>query len=122
MATFSVDQVKHLSPQLLLRLIDKAKAYLKKNESMQRICKENGVEVDFIDLIPICFGDLDVSARTEKVIITLNYKLLCDGDFYKDLGYLIHEITHYYDQCFGDKPTQGSDDGDYLSNPHEQKA
>lgn len=24
-------------------------------------------------------------------------------------------------QCFGDKPTQGADDGDYLSNPYEQE-
>ena len=122
MTQIPLEKVKQFSPQMLLRLINKAKEYLKKDLTWKRICEENGVDVNFIDLIPMCFGDLEVSARTEKGIITLNYKLLCDGDFYKDLGYICHECTHYYDQCFGDKPTQGSDNGDYLSNPHEEKA
>lgn len=86
------------------------------------MCKENGVDIDFIDLIPMKFGDLDVSARTEKGVITLNYKLLCDDDFYKDLGYLVHESEHYFQQCFGDGPTKGSDDGNYLDNPYEEEA
>lgn len=122
MAQIPLEEVKKIPPNLLLRLINKAKHYLKNDPTMQRICEENNVDVNFIDLIPIKFGDLDVSARTEKGVITLNYKLLCDGDFYKDLGYLCHEIRHYFQQCFGDRPTQGSDDGDYLDNKFEQEA
>lgn len=89
---------------------------------MQKLCKENNVDIDFIDLIPTIFGDLDVSARTEKGIVTLNYKLLCDGNFYSNLSYLPHEYSHFFQQCFGDKPTQGSDDGNYLDNPFEEAA
>lgn len=122
MAQIPLEEVKKIPHKLLLRLINKAKHYLKKDPTMQRICEENGVGVDFIDLIPTCFADLDVSARTDHGIVYLNYKLLCDGDFYKDLSYLPHEYTHYFQQCFGDKPTQGSNDGDYLDNKFEQEA
>jgi len=117
-----LETVKKMSPKTLLGLINKAKEYLKKDPTMQRICEENGVEVDFIDQIPTYFADLDVSARTDHGVVYLNYKLLCDGDFYKDLSYLPHEYTHYFQQCFGDKPTKGSDDGNYLDNEFEQGA
>lgn len=122
MAQFSLDEVKKLSPHFLLLIINLAKQYLKNDPVMQEMCQEKGVSTDYIDLIPIKFGDLDVSARTEKGIITLNYKLLCDGNFYKDLGYICHECKHYFDQCFSDGPTQGSDDGNYLDNEFEQAA
>lgn len=122
MPTFSIEDAKKLPPKFLLQLINKAKNYLKKDNVMQRMCAENDVDIDFIDLIPITFGDLDVSARTEKGIITLNYKLLCDGNFFNDIGYLTHEITHFFQQCFGDGPTKGSNDGNYLDNEFEQQA
>jgi hypothetical protein len=65
------------------------------------------------------FSDLDVSAKTVKGVVYLNYKLLCDGDFYKDYGYLTHEYTHALQQCTGKGPTKGSDDGEYLDNKYE---
>ena len=68
------------------------------------------------------FGNLDVSAKTEKGVIILSYKLLTDGDFFKDYSYLVHEGRHFLDQCFGEKATQSSDDGEYLHNPYEQEA
>jgi hypothetical protein len=114
-----IEVVKHFPPSILLKLINWAKDYLKKDEVMQRICEDYGVPVDYIDYIPMMFSDLDVSAKTVKGVIYLNYKLLCDGDFFKDYGYLVHEGTHHFQQCFGDKPTQGSDDGDYLDNKYE---
>jgi hypothetical protein len=86
---------------------------------MRRICEEYGVSTDYIDYIPMTFSDLDVSAKTVKGVIYLNYKLLCDGDFFNDYSYLVHEGTHHFQQCFGDKPTKGSDDGDYLDNKYE---
>lgn len=86
---------------------------------MQKICKEYGVSVDYIDYIPTMFSDLDVSAKTVKGVVYLNYKLLCDGDFFRDYSYLAHEYTHHMQQCFSDGPTQGSDDGEYLDNKYE---
>jgi hypothetical protein len=122
MATFTIEDVKKLPLEFLLQMINVAKKYLKTNEATMRMFKEKGVDIELIDLIPINFGDLDVSARTNKGIITLNYKLLCDGDFYKDFSYLIHESEHWLQQCFGDRPTKGSDTGSYLDNPYEQEA
>jgi hypothetical protein len=118
---YSIEQVKKIPPKTLLKLIERAKKYLKTNEVFQDMCKEYGVDTDIVYLIPIKFGDLDVSARTERGVITLNYKLLCDGDFFKDYHYLVHECEHYLQQCYGERSTKGADDGDYLSNSFEQE-
>lgn len=118
----SLKEVKKISPSVLLRMINKAKKYLKKDKTWIDVCKEYGETPDVIDYIPVMFGDLDVSAKTNKGIIILNYKLLCDGDFIKDFAYLIHEGTHFLQQTCNDKPTKSSDDGDYLKNEFEQEA
>jgi hypothetical protein len=118
-----IEFIKLLPPSSLVRLIERAKSYLKDDSVMLEVCSKYDLDPDFIDLIPIKFGDLDVSAKTSKGVIILNYKLLCDGDFFKDYSYLIHEITHFLDQCFGEKPTTGSNNSsDYLDNPFEQEA
>lgn len=117
----SLKTVKQMPVASLMRLINKAKKYIKDDKVWIDICKEYNVEPEIIDLIPTKFGNLDVSAKTDHGIIILNYKLLCDGDFFKDFGYLIHEYTHWFQQCFNDKATKSSDDGDYLANPYEQE-
>lgn len=102
-------------------MIDKARKHLKNDETWQKVCQEWGESPDIIDLMPIRFGNIDVSAKTDHGVITLNWRLLCDGNFTKDYSYLIHEGTHWLQQTCSDKPTKGADDGDYLSNPHEQE-
>jgi len=116
---YTLEEVRGFSPKLLLTLITNLRVYLKKNKQMQSIFNEYGVDIEEIDYIPISFSDLDVSAKTDHGIIYFNYKLLCDGDFFKDFGYGIHEITHWLQQTTGTEPTQGADDGDYLDNPFE---
>lgn len=113
--------IKKLPPKLLLRMINCAKEYLKHNEVMQKICNDYNVDINDIDYIPTTFSDLDVSAKTDHGIIYLNYKLLCDGNFFKDYGYLIHEYTHHWQQTTGNGPTKGADDGEYLENKFEQE-
>jgi hypothetical protein len=115
-------QVRKLPYKTLNRMIKKAKEYLKKNEIMQKICAEYDMDISVIDYIPTMFGNLDVSAKTDKGIVILNYKLLTDGDFFKDYSYLIHEYQHFFDQAFSSKATKSSDEGSYLDNKHEQKA
>lgn len=107
-------------PQKELRpLIEKVRARIKKDPIVKRMFEEYDVDVSEIDLIPMCFADLDVSARTDHGIIYFSTKLLEDGDFDDDDHYLVHEITHFLQQTTGNKPTQGSDEGDYLENPDE---
>src|ERR1019366_6415499 len=118
----SIEAVRKMSPKVLLKIIEKAKKYLKTNEVIIDMCKEYDLDPDIIDLVPMRFGDIDVSARTANGIITFNYKLLCDGDFIKDYQYACHEFLHYIDQCYGEKPTKVATEGDYLENPYEQKA
>lgn len=121
MKKIPIEKAKKLPPKTLLKLIQRAKNYLKKNDVFKNMCKEYNADVDVIDLIPIKFGDLDVSARTDHGVITLSWKLLSDGDFFKDYMYIVHECEHYFQQCYGDKPTQGAEDGSYLDNPYEEQ-
>lgn len=118
---FTIDEVKSLPPSVLLMLINKAKKHIKNNEVMQKVCKEYDVSIDEIDFIPTYFKDLDVSANTDHGIVWLNYKLLTNSDFFKNYSYLVHEYTHWFQQTCGKKPTQSSDDGDYLENKFEQE-
>lgn len=116
-----LSKIKKIPNASLLRMINKAKKHLKTDDVWIKICKEYNESPDIIDLIPTKFGNLDVSAKTDHGIVILNYSLLCDGDFYKDYSYLIHEYTHWFQQCYGTKPTQSSDNDNYLHNPSEQE-
>lgn len=117
-----LNEIKRMPYKTLNRLILKAKNKLLNDQVWQNICKEYDEDPNIIDLIPTMFGNLDVSAKTDHGIVILNYRLLCDGDFTKDISYMIHEYSHWLQQTKGDKPTKGSDDGNYLKNPFEQEA
>lgn len=108
----------------LLPLLQELKDTLKKTKTIQDMCSEYGVDVDFIDLVPMAFADLDVSARTDKGCIYFNYDLLENGfDHFieENSHYGAHELMHMFQQCFSDGPTQGSDDESYLDNEYEQE-
>lgn len=110
--TTGIDQ-KKLRPE-----IDKIRKKIKKHPVVKKMFDEHDVDISEIDLLPMCFADLDVSARTDHGIIYFNIKLLEDG-FDDDDHYAVHEITHVLQQTTGNKPTQGSADGDYLDNKYE---
>lgn len=113
--------VKKFPYKTLNRMINKLRAFLKKDKVMQDLFKEYSVDLEEIDFIPMRFGTIDVSAKTDHAIIIFNYKLLTDGDFFKDYAYAVHEITHFLQQTTGNKPTKSSDDGEYLENPYEKE-
>lgn len=100
-----------------LVIFQKINNKLKKSNTYKKLCEEYGVDLDFIDLVPMAFADLDVSARTEKGCIYFNYSL----DEEELDHYAAHEYTHVLQQCFGDGPTEGSDGDDYLDNKFEQE-
>lgn len=114
--------MKTISPSFLLRIIQKAKDILKKDEIMQNVFKEYDLSIKDIDLIPTYFKKLNVSAKTDHGIVYLNYKLLENGFDFHNLSYLIHEYSHYLQQTTGTKPTKSSNDGHYLDNKFEQEA
>ncbi len=117
----TIEEIQKIPQAVLLKLIDRAKKYLKNDKTIKKMCDEHGVDVDFLDDIPVMFDNIEVSAKTSHGIVILNYALLQDGDFFKDYSYLCHEISHVLDQCLGQGPTQGADDGFYLDNKFEQK-
>ena len=121
MKKIPLSRVKATSPSTLLKLISRAKKYLKKDKIWKKVCQDFGQKPDIIDHIPTMFGDLDVSAKTHHGVVIINYKVLSDGEFFTDYSYLIHEYTHWFQQCFGEKPTQSSDNGSYLDNKYEQE-
>ena len=111
---------KTISREDQLKLINKLKEKVKTNDVVKDLFKEYKADINDIDLIPVCFKDLDVSARTEYGAIYLNNSFL-DGNLMDDDHYLVHELTHVLQQCYGDKPTESSDSGDYLANKYEQE-
>lgn len=113
--------VKKMPYKTLMRMINKAKKYLKTDETMLKIFKEYDIDIEELEFIPTYFDNIDVSATTDHGIVYLNYKLLADGDFFKDYSYLIHEYSHWLQQTTGTKPTQGAEDGNYLENEFEQE-
>lgn len=103
------------------QIISKALEKVKSSDTFDDLCDKYSIEDrEEIDLIPICFKkDLSVSARTEHGCIYLNSKL---HDNQESIPmYLIHEIGHWMQQTYGDGPTQGSTDDDYLDNPYEKE-
>lgn len=117
----SLEQVKSIPKKYQLKIINILKKRIKNHETIINMFDEYGVDIDEIDLIPMSFADLDVSARTDHGIILLNYSLLMDGNFLNDDHYLVHEITHFLQQCTGDGPTIGGNGDDYLDNKYEQE-
>lgn len=119
--TISIDKLKKLPYKELNKLIEKLRDCLRKDPIVKRMFKKYKVNIKEIDYIPMKFGDIDVSAKTNHGVITYSFKLLQDGNFTKDYSYGVHEITHWLQQTTGNKPTQGADDGEYLKNPYEQE-
>lgn len=116
-----LSKVKKMPYKALNRLLNKMRAHLKENEVMQKVFDKYGVDIAELDLVPMMFGDIDVSGKTDHSVVIFNYELLTDGDFFKDFSYGIHEVTHYLQQTTGAKGTKSSNDGDYLHNKHEQE-
>ena len=112
---------KGINHKKLRPLIERVRQRVKKHPTIKKMFEEHGISLDEIDLIPMCFAHIDVSARTDHGIIYFGMKLLDDGDFDNDDHYLVHEITHFLQQTTGNKPTQGADDGEYLDNPAEME-
>lgn len=111
----------NISRQQQLNYINNLKKKIKDHHVVQEMFKKHDVDIDELDLIPMAFADLDVSARTDHGIVYLSYKVLDDNQD-PDIGhdhYLVHEFTHFLQQTTGDKPTKGSADGDYLDNKFE---
>jgi hypothetical protein len=104
-----------------LEIISKLKSKIKDHPVVKQMFKDYDISLDELDLFPICFADIDVSAKTDHGIIYLNKSHLDDDPLGKDDHYLVHELTHVLQQTCGDKPTKGAEEGDYLANKYEQE-
>lgn len=114
-------EIKKIPQKKLQQLISKVKAKIKKSKIVQNLFEEYEVDLDELDMIPMCFADLPVSARTDKGIIYFNYKLLKDDDFSNDDHYMVHEVTHWLQQTTGSKGTPAFTDDTYLDDKNEQE-
>ncbi len=103
------------------RLIQKMKGQIKKEEPFLEKCKKYKKDPNFIDGVKISFEPLDVSAKTVNGIVILNEELLNKGDWDDIMRYVVHEVTHVFQQEAG-KVSGKTDDDDYLDDPNEQEA
>ena len=79
----------------MLKLIDKVRERIKDSDTVKKMFEEADVDLDIIDLVPMTFSDLEVSARTDHGVIYFNFSLLDDGDFEHDDHYMVHELKHF---------------------------
>lgn len=102
----------------ILSLIDQAKEKVKESDVYKDICKEYKAKSYYIDNVAVVFSpDLDVSARTDGGVIYINAKYIEDID--ETAHYIVHEFTHWCQQCLGDGPTYSPDSDDYLADDNE---
>ena len=116
---YDKNEVKNISKKDLISIINRGRNFVKNHSVVKNKFKEYNVDLNEIDFVPIIFADIDVSAKTEKGIIYLNFELLRDGNFEKDYSYLAHELVHYLQQTAREGGTESYDD--YLKNPDEQE-
>lgn len=105
-----------LAPQL-----EKIKKRVFQHEVVRDLLKKYDIEESELDLVPICFAHLPVSARTDHGVIYINIDLAEDGNMEEDDHYVAHEFTHYCQQTTGDKPTPATSKKNYLDSPVEQE-
>lgn len=108
------------TPQVYLHYLQTIKDQLKTDPVVVDMCREHKFDPQDLDLVPVRFGDIDVSARTDRGVITLNWKLWEPKLRDQIPSYLVHELEHHIRSSR--TPTQSADDGDYLANPDEQSA
>lgn len=121
MEKISLEEIKKIPIEMLMQGLKNMVRKLKRDPVIIDLFKEYNLSIDEIDYIPMTFKDIDVSAKCDHGIIYFNYKLLENGSFHNCYSYATHEITHFVQQTSGDKPTQSSDDGNYLDNKYEQE-
>ena len=112
--------LKNLNKKLK-RLINKLKEDTKKQDPYIKKCKKYNKDITFIDDVEIMFEPIDVSAKTINGIIILNQKLLKDGDWDDIMKYIIHEVTHCFQQEAGLVNEQVEKDK-YLDDDNEKEA
>lgn len=100
-----------------LEQINKTKEKIKDHPVVIDVFEKYNIDTDEIDLVPVCFAELPVSARTDHGIIYLNNKLL-NEDFEH---YLVHELVHFCQQTSGSGPTKATNTDDYLFDKNEEE-
>src|SRR5690606_38189958 len=112
--TTGIDQKKYR------KLINMAINSITNNNVVKNLFNDYNLDIDEIKTIPICFANIDVSARTDHGCIYLNINLINDNFSINNIKhYLVHEIVHWAQQTTGTKTTRGAEDGEYLENEYE---
>jgi hypothetical protein len=103
-------------------LIAKMRAAVKKDSAVKAKFMEYGVSLNEIDTVPICFCELDVSAKTKNRKIYLNQSMLSRENVFEfAMPYAIHEVCHLAQQISGASLNKSKTD-DYLDKPSEVSA
>lgn len=76
------------------KILDQVRQKAKEDETVNECFDDYDVDINEIDHYPMCFMDLDVSARTQHGIIYFNSKLLEDpNSIEKIMEYYTHEMV-----------------------------
>lgn len=101
--------------------VDRIKETIKGEKAYKELCDEKDKPIDIIDKVKISFLPMDVSARTINGEIELNEELLNSPP--RDiLRYVVHEMTHVFQQIDGDVQEGSANKDNYLDDENEEEA
>ncbi len=104
-----------------MNMLAKIRTALINNDIAKEICADNNIDEDILRIIPIDFGEDEVTAKTVNASISLNPKLI-EKPFNIVMRYVIHEFSH----CIQHIVDYGKDDPDkskdYLNKEDEIEA
>lgn len=112
--------VEKLSKRDYRDFICRMKEKVKKDPSVVEKFEEYDIPLKEIDEIEVRLEPLDVSAKTNDMIITLNERMLDNKDI-DPVEYLAHEVIHYLQQKTNNMSGHYETD-DYLLKPTETEA
>lgn len=115
--------LRHAQSNSTDALLSKILDFLMSSPAIKGMFDRYKVPLSRIHDVDIRFADIPVSAKTKDRVIFINKNFLEDGNFSKEIHYIVHELCHWLQQECDDPydmiPPSGTD---YLEMPSELEA
>lgn len=115
--------LRHAKNNSVDALLSKILDFLMTSPAVKGMFDRYKVPLERIHDVDIRFADIPVSAKTKDRVIFINKNFLSDGNFSKEMHYIVHELCHWLQQECDDPydmiPPAGTD---YLEMPSELEA
>ena len=116
-----VKEKKSFTLREIFKALSEIRVSLLNDEIAKDICEEAGEDIGLLEVVPIMFEDMDVTAKTVSGKIVLNPALI-DEDSPVMMRYIIHELVHVLQHLDGVTGNDDDNSGNYLDKKTEEEA